>query len=344
MKLLFLFSLSIFFHHCKSQQLVSVVKIYDSRIESYIAKNKDTDPEFFNSKKRFWIQNSCYSILGIEGLGIKYIYDFEKKELKRLNGLFDVSKKMKLKYDFTGAIGSNFYFDGSKIGWLTSVANLTSLRVVDVERNSRSEKIFNIPQSLQEIDPIIIDTTCLLLNNFILYENGEIDTLKVGLTTTFPSEGDKIFMRRHAFMIDKYFGQKNPNATATKTNPIDFNKIEGNQLITQKIIAPNINTENYRIECGHSNVWLLSHKSSPEKFFLFDTQSSATYPFELDKNIFKVDSFSLAQPVQSSETAPGRDVMFSYMSSMNEKHIYLYVIKNGITLYRIQNYKNLMSN
>ncbi|HEU5290039.1 MAG TPA: hypothetical protein VFU05_05295 [Cyclobacteriaceae bacterium] len=338
-------SLLNFWNSCSSQkQPISVEKIYDSKIQNYVAKYRNADPAFFNNEKDFWVQYSSWSVLGIDDFGIKYVYDFEKEDLIRVNGLYETPKKMILKYDFTGAIGFNFYFDETRIGWLTLGPSMTSttLRVVDIEASTKDEKTFNVPHSLLEIEPIIVNTTSLLFNNYLLHVDGRIDTLKVDKTTTFPADGDKVFMHKNAFMIDKYSGQKNPNVDASKTNPIDFNQIEGNRLTTRAITSPNGKTQNYRIECGYRNVWLLSHKSNPEKFCLYDTKSDKLHPFELDKKIFNLDNLSLADPVSSDETSPGRDVIFSYFASMNADNLYIYVIKNGIEIYKVSEYGTIM--
>jgi hypothetical protein len=344
MKSLLIFSISISFFSCNGQHLMSVEKIYDTKIESYVAKYKNTDPGYFNHKDDFWIQTLSSAVLGIDGLGIKYIYDFEKKQLKKIDGMFAEQKKILLKHDFTGGISFNFYLDGPTIGWLTkpTAEHLVTLRLVNTEENFRSEKTFIIPRGLREIEPLIFDTTSLIFNNIILYQNNRIDTLKIDRGTTFPGEGDKVFMRRRSYMIDKYYAQRNPNSNVTQTNPIDYNKVEGHKLVTQKVIATNFKPNNYRIETSYEDIWLLSHKSSPEKFCLYDVQTARAYPFELDESIFNLDRFSLAEPLTSSETAPSRDVLFSYLTSMTDRHIYLYVIKNGISLYRIANYHEIL--
>jgi hypothetical protein len=345
MRLLTFFTLLSFCLSCQGQPLVlKADKIYDSRVESYITKNRDIDPDFFNSKDDFWIQTASHSVLGLDKFGIKYTYNFDTKTLKRIEGVFEVPRRMNLKHDFTGAIGFNFYFDETVIGWLTksTSASLLILRYVDIEQNFRQEVIFNIPKSLQDIEPVIVDTVQLLFNNYLLDRNGKIDTLKVDRSTTLPGEGDKIFMRKHAFMIDKYFEQKNPNADMTKTNPIDYNRIEGNRLVTQKVLSTDIKTINYRVETNYGDIWLLSHKSNPESFCLYNAQNGSTYPFKLDNTIFNLNNLSLAEIVPSSETTPGQDVTFSYMTSMTNECIYIYLIKNGIALYKVSNYKSIM--
>jgi hypothetical protein len=345
MKLL-IFAISLSFSLlCHGQPLIlKADKIYDSRAENYISNNRTIDPDFFNSKKRFWLQLVSKSVLGLEEFGIKYTYDFETKKLKRIDGIFGASRMMSLKHDFTGSIGFNFYFDETVIGWLTKSLSASSLilRYVDIERNVNNEVIFNIPQSFQGIEPVIVDTVQLLFNNYLLDNRGEIDTLKIDRSTTFPSPGDKVFMRKRAFMVDKYYEQENPKADVTGTNPIDYNRIDGHRLITQKILSDNVKIVNYRVETNHGDLWLLSHKSNPEDFCLYNVQNGKIYPFKLDKTIFNLNNLSLAEIVPSGETTPGQNVVFSYLTSMTNESIYIYLIKDGIALYRVSDYRKLL--
>jgi hypothetical protein len=345
MKLL-IFAISLSFSlPCHGQPFIlEADKIYDSRAENYISSNRTIDPDFFNSKKRFWLQLASKSVLGLEEFGVKYTYDFETKKLRRIDGIFGVSRRMNLKHDFTGAIGFNFYFDETVIGWLTKSLSASSLilRYVDIERNLHKEVTFNIPQALQDIEPVIVDTVQLLFNNYLLDSNGKIDTLKMDRGTTLPSRGDKVFMRNHAFMVDKYYEQKNPKAELTRTNPIDYNRIDGDRLVTQKVLSVNVKTVNYRVETNHGDLWLLSHKSNPEDFCLYNIQNGKTYPFKLDKTIFNLSNLSLAEIVPSGETTPGQNVTFSYLTSMTNESIYIYLIKDGIALYRISDYRKLL--
>lgn len=340
---LFYFILSLSAISCQAQPKLEAIEIYDSRIESYISKNKEIDPVFFSSK-RFWLQYESYSVLGNEESGIKYIYNFENRSLMSIEGLFKEPRAMLLNHDYTGGIGHNFYFDNSIICWLAKSGNQGTvvLRVVDIKKNSNQEIVFNVPKQFLSIDPIIIDTNKLLYNKYVLNSNSKVDTLQIDNNTTFPHDGDKIFMRKNGFMIDKYFDQEDPKFTLTKTNPIDYNYIDNNRLVTQKVILTNVISGKYKIETNSGSVWLLSHKVNPNKFLLYESETDKTYPFTLDDSIFNLDNLSIIEPVISTETAPGLDIKFSYLTSMTEHNIYIYIIKNGIKLYKVSDYRKLL--
>lgn len=328
---------------CQAQPMLEAKEIYDSRIDSYISRGKEIDSIFFNSS-RFWLQYEHFSVLGNEQYGIEYIYDFESKNFMKINGRFERPRPIQLSYDYTGGIGHNFYFDDGLICWLTKSIdpNQLILRSVDIRKNENQEIVFEIPEQLIEMRPVIIDIRRLLYHNYLLKSDGDVDTLQFENNTTFPDYSDKIFMRKNAFVVDKYYDQESPNYSATETNPIEFNYITNDRLITQIITINDKDIGNYKIESNYQTIWLLSNKIYPHQFLLYEAETGNSYPFTLDKSIFRLENLSEIEPIISTETAPGQNVKFSYLTSMTENYIYVYLIKNGIKLYKISDYRKLI--
>jgi hypothetical protein len=329
---------------CNSQVQLPASKIYDSKVESYVATIRKADPEFFGNKV-IWIPFQDKSLLGTEGGGFRYCYNFETKTLETINQSFADQRKMILKLDFTGALAHNFFFDNNIIAWLSKGIEKDQLflRTFDYGRKSLSEKKFIVPVELlghESQYPIMLDTNKILIERYLIYDNENIDTVSLTNRSFLPAPGDKIFMRKNGFVSDKYFQQQNPNNRSN--SPIDLNLIVNEELVTEKLGAIANDLSKYRVECGFEDIWFFSHKSFPDQFLLIDVKTKKKLFFSLDKSIFNLDNLSVVEPTPSSETSPGINVKFSYLASMNEKNIYIFLIKDGIKLYRVENYRQML--
>jgi hypothetical protein len=328
---------------CSGQKKLDVNLIFDSNVKNNVILSiKKKDPLFF-SNKYHWLVYQNLNLCGLEMYGLKYSYNYDDSILREVNGIFTSEKKIGDKGDIAAKTEFNFYFDKDVVGWFTASKdrNIEVIRAVDIEKGTQQETTFQIPKSLQDTDPIIIDTNKLLYNNLILKSDNTIDTLLLDKDKDFWfPHYDRVFMRKNSFMVDRYHGQENP-VLRKDVNPIDYFKIEGNRLVVQNINPPNAKIANYRVEANHENIWFMSHKISPEKFLLYDVKTDKAYPFELDKSIFKLENLRLIELPEPDPLDP-YDVRFSYRTSMTESNLYIYIINNGIKLYKVSDYRKLL--
>ncbi len=324
---------------CSSQEKLDVALIFDSKVKNdVVLAIKKADSLYF-SNKYDWFSYKNLSLWALDVNGLKYSYNYDEKVLREVKGTFSYDMGIRNPVDFFGKVEYNFYFDEGTIGWLTTSNDLDTevLRTVDIEKNTRQEATFRIPKGLQDFQPIIISPSQLLYHKYVLNSDNTIDTVKVGEGVSFP-HFDRVYMRRNSFMVDKYHELENP--VHNDTNPIDYIKIEGNRMVAQKVNPPNVKIANYRVEANHENIWFMSHKISPEKFLLYDVNTQKAYPFELDKSIFKIENLRLIELQPDIENP--YDVKFSYHTSMTESNLYIYVIKNGIKIYKVSDYRKLL--
>jgi hypothetical protein len=342
MRSIAIFALLLTCTNCLGQSSLDVEKIYDSDLENYTTAIMENDSSFASSRT-FWMQFEEYSLLGLRDFGVKYLYDFEEKKLIRYSGLFDQARRLDEKFNRHGNLNETFYIEDNIIGWLTrsTDAQQQVFRFIDLTRNIKREKIFYVPKSLTHLDPIVIDTSKLLFERFVLNSDNSIDTLRTDINTRYAFIDDKVLMRKNSFMVERFPKQQNPNVQPG-FNALDYNTIEGGRIVTRKVEPKNIKISEYTVECSHDDVWLLSHKTHPHKFALYDAAKDKVVPFELDKAIFNLENLSLIEPYISEETAPSSDVRFSYFTAMNEKSLYIYLIKKGIKLYRVSDYRKML--
>ncbi len=326
---------------CSGQEKLDVALIFDSNVKNdLVVSIKKIDTNFFSNKYHWFVYQNL-NLCGLEMNGLKYRYNYDDSTLHLLKGRFTTDRKVVDRGDIAAKTEFNFYFDKDVVGWFTASKdrNIEVIRIVDIEKNTHQEATFRIPKSLQDTDPIIIGTDKLLYNNLVLNSDNTIDTLLIDKDIWFPHD-DRVYMRKNSFMVDRYHVEENP-VLRKDVNPIDYFRIEGNHLIVQGVNPSNVKVSNYRIEANHENTWLLSHKISPEKFLLYDVKTAKAYPFELDKSVFKLDNLDLIELPEPDPLNP-YNVRFSYLTSMTEKSIYIHVIKNGIKLYKISDYRKLL--
>lgn len=323
---------------CLAQNYTDAQLIFDSNTKNDAVLSIKNHDSLFFEKKHTWISYQAFSFWIREKSVIAFRYNYEDSSAQPIDAIFTGTKKISLQDDFAGKSEFNYYFDKEVIGWRT-VSDGTNqiIRTLNFKTNAKRETIFQVPKQFQELDPIIVSPDQIIYNRFILNSDNSIDTLQVRSDVFLPSNA-RVYMRRNSFMVDRYYGQQNPRLQSQ--NAIEFFKIVGNRLEGQAITAPGIKMSNYRIEANWENIWLLSHKIDPEKFLLFDVNAVKAYPFELDKTVFALKNLNVIS-VPWDELFP-YDVKFSYLSSMNENNIFIYLIGNGIKVYRIANYQKLI--
>ncbi len=343
MKINLLYAFVFLLSSCSGQETLKATLIFDSNLKNQDALSiKKEDPLFF-SNKYHWFAYQNLSLWGYEMYGLKYKYNYDDSTLHSLKGHFTIERKVVDKGDIAAKTEFNFYFDKSIVGWFTASKdlNLEVIRIADIEKGTQQEVIFHVPKSLQDIDPIIIDTCKLLYGNLILNSDKTIDTLLIDKDKDFWFPHDnRVYMRKNSFMVDRYYGEESPSIRKG-VNPIDYFEIKGKRLFVRNINPPIVQISNYRVEANHENIWLMSHKRSPEKFLLYNVDSGKAYPFELDKAIFRIENLRLIELPEPDSLNP-YDVRFSYRTSMTDKNIYIYVNKNGSKIYKVSDYRTLL--
>ncbi len=327
------------FTSCSGQKQLKTELIFNSKVNNEVVLAiKNLDSTYFSNKYE-WFAYKNLSIWCLDSNGIKYIFNYDNNQLSKVNGTFKYDLKIYNPDDYFGKVEYNFYFDKNTIGWLTLTKdpNIEIVRTVDIEKGTQQEATFHIPKSLQDYQPIILSPNKLLYHNYVLNSDNTIDTLEVGDGVSFP-HFDRVYMRKNSFMVDKYFELE--NLQQDDVSPIDFIKVEGKRMVAQKVDPPNVNIANYRVEANHDNIWFFSHKISPEKFLLYDVNSKKAFPFELDKSVFKLENMYLIELEPDIEDP--YDVKFSYHTSMSDNSIYIYIIKDGIKLYKVSDYRRLL--
>lgn len=339
MKWIFFIALTFVITSCLGQEKLDATLIFESKVKNDVIVSIKRKDSLYFSNKYDWLAFKNLSLWCLPVNGIKYSYNYDEKVLSEVNGIFPDDRKIRNPSDFFGKVEYNFYFDKNIVGWFTSSKdrNIEVIRSVDIEKGTQQETTFYVPKNLQDIQPIIISPNQLLYHNYILNSNNTIDTLKVGEGVSFP-HFDRVYMRKNSFMVDKYHELQNP--LLDDANAIDYIRIEGNLMVAQKVNPPNVKIANYRVEANHENIWLMSHKITPEKFLIYNVDTQKAHPFELAKSIFKLENLRVIE-LEPDIEAP-YDVKFSYHTSMTESDLYIYMIKNGIKLYRVSDYQQLL--
>jgi hypothetical protein len=309
------------------QELTVIFKSKESNVPVKAILREDS---LYFRQPNFWFPIANNTFWAIEKFGIKYRYDFANNTLQKINRQFNIPKKELMNNDFSPQYAHNFYFYNNIIAWRAkSTTNANEVvRYIDLSNNMGDENIFAIPAKLRNLHPIIIDTNRLLIDNYILHVNGQIDTLTMQAVGNLSGD-DRIYMSYEAFFVDRFY--KNLQMPSGQNNALYFF-----QIVNGKVVRSTLNIDNWqdwRIECIYGASALLSSKTKPYKFVLWKPEK--VVDIELDSAIFNMKKVIALPKERSDQSAPPSDLQFAHMVSMTATEAYFFFFDDGITIYKI---------